>query len=87
MNNLINIGYGNIVNLDRMIAIVSPESAPAKRMVKNAKEEGRAIDGTHGRKAKSVIVMENSQIVLSALTPDTLLQRYKNNKMEGTDAE
>ncbi|MCR5486304.1 MAG: DUF370 domain-containing protein [Lachnospiraceae bacterium] len=75
--NLINIGYGNIVNLDRMIAIVNPDSAPAKRMVRKAKDEGVSIDGTHGRKAKSVIIMENSQVVLSALTPDTLLQRVK----------
>ena len=75
MNNLINIGYGNIVNLDRMIAVVTPDSAPAKRLVKNAKADGHAIDATHGRKAKSVIVMENDQVVLSALTPETLLTR------------
>ncbi len=83
MNSLISIGYGNIVNLDRMVAIVSPDSAPAKRMVKNAKADGRAIDGTHGRKVKAVIVMENNQIVLSAMTPETLLQRYRSGMGDG----
>ncbi len=75
MSELINVGFGNIVNLDRVIAIVNSDSAPAKRTVKNAKAQGVAIDATHGRKAKSVIVMENNQIVLSALTPETLFQR------------
>ena len=76
MSNLINIGYGNIVNLDRMIAIVTPDSAPSKRMVKNARASGNAIDATHGRKAKAVIVMENDSIVISALTPETLMSRF-----------
>ncbi len=75
MSDLINVGFGNIVNMDRVIAIVSSDSAPAKRTVKNAKAQGLAIDATHGRKAKAVIVMENNQIVLSALAPETLYQR------------
>ncbi len=77
LSSLINIGYGNIVNLDRMIAIVTPDSAPAKRLVKNAKASGTAIDATHGRKARAVIVMENDSVVLSALTPETLMARFK----------
>ncbi len=80
MSSLINIGYGNIVNLDMMVAIVTPDSAPAKRLVKNARASGRAIDATHGRKAKAVLVMENGSVVLSALTPDTLMSRFKNFK-------
>lgn len=86
MNNLVNIGFSNIVNADKIISIVSPDSAPSKRIMKNAKAEGRAIDATHGRKVKSVMVMENNQVVLSALTPETLLGRFT-GKLGETDAE
>ena len=72
MNRLIHVGFGNIVNTDKIIAIVSPESAPIKRLVQKAKETGLAIDATQGRRTKSVLVMENSQIVLSALLPETI---------------
>lgn len=75
MNKLIHIGFGNIVNTSKIIAIVSPESAPIKRMVQKAREEGTAIDATQGRKTKAVLVMENSQIVLSALLPETIAAR------------
>lgn len=75
MNKLIHIGFGNIVNTGKIIAIVSPDSAPIKRMVQNAKEEGRAIDATQGRKTKAVLVMEHNQIVLSALLPETIANR------------
>ena len=72
---LIHIGFGNIVNTAKIIAIVSPESAPIKRLVQNAKEKGFVIDATQGRKTKSVLVMENSQVVLSALLPETIAGR------------
>lgn len=75
MNKLIHIGFGNIVNTSKIIAIVSPDSAPIKRMIQKAKEEGIAIDATQGRKTKAVLVMENSQIVLSALLPETIANR------------
>ena len=75
MNRLIHIGFGNIVNTDKIIAIVSPEAAPIKRLVQKAKETGQAIDATQGRKTKSVLVMENSQVVLSALLPETIAGR------------
>ena len=75
MNRLIHVGFGNIVNTDKIIAIVSPESAPIKRLVQKAKETGLAIDATQGRRTKSVLVMENSQIVLSALLPGTIAGR------------
>lgn len=74
---LIHIGFGNIVNTAKIIAIVSPESAPVKRLVQNAKEKGLAIDATQGRKTKSVLVMENSQVVLSALLPETIAGRVQ----------
>ena len=73
MGRLIHIGFGNVVNTGKIIAIVSPDSAPVKRMVQKAKETG--IDATQGRKTKAVLVMENSQIVLSALLPETISGR------------
>lgn len=75
MNKLIHIGFGNMVNTAKIIAIVSPDSAPVKRMVQNAKEAGMAIDATQGRKTKAVLVMENNQLVLSALLPETIAGR------------
>lgn len=91
MNKLIHIGFGNIVNTEKIIAIVSPDSAPIKRMVQNAKESGMAIDATQGRKTKSVLVMENNQVVLSALLPETIAGRARGgqegaeeNECEGT---
>ena len=73
MGKLIHIGFGNVVNTGKIIAIVNPDSAPVKRMVQKAKE--MAIDATQGRKTKAVLVMENSQIVLSALLPETISGR------------
>ena len=82
MNKLIHIGFGNIVNTEKIIAIVSPESAPIKRMVQKAKENGTVIDATQGRKTKAVLVMENSQVVLSALLPETIAQRAEGTVLE-----
>ncbi len=74
---LIHIGFGNIVNTTKIVAIVSPDSAPIKRMVQRAREEGTAIDATQGRRTKSVLVMENGQVVLSALLPETIAGRAR----------
>lgn len=84
MNCLVNIGFGNVVNFDKVIAIVNPDSAPAKRMIQQAKAEERMIDATQGRKTKALIIMECGQIVLSALQPETLAGRAKgeNSKKE-----
>ncbi len=87
MNQLIHIGFGNIVNTSKIIAIVSPESAPIKRMVQSAKEAGTAIDATQGRRTKSVLVMENSRIVLSALLPETIAGRAQAVWDSGTDED
>ena len=76
------LSFGNIVNAGKIIAIVSPDSAPVKRMVQKAREEGNAIDATQGRRTKAVLVMENSQLVLSALLPETIAQRAQ---MESKD--
>ncbi len=63
--NLVNIGFGNLMNADRVISIISPESAPAKRLIQQSKEEGTLIDATHGRKTMSVIITDSDHIVLS----------------------
>lgn len=72
-----NIGFGNIVNADKIIAMITPDSAPAKRMVQKAKEESRLIDATQGRRTRAVIFTENDRVILSALLPDTLSGRMK----------
>ena len=76
---LIHIGFGNIVNAEKIIAVVSPDSAPVKRLVARAREDGRTIDATQGRRTKSVIVMENDRIVLSALLPETIRGRAQSD--------
>ena len=86
MGKLINIGFGNVVNAGKIIAIINPDSAPIKRMIQNAKDAGTAIDATQGRRTKSVIVMENSELVLSALQPETLTSRFHNTVI-GKDGE
>lgn len=72
---LINIGYGNVVNSDKIVAVISSDSAPARRLVQGAKDSGTAIDATQGRKTKAVIVAEG-YIILSALLPDTIADRF-----------
>ena len=79
---LINIGYGNTVNSDRVIAAVSADAAPVKRMVQNARQIGKVIDATQGRRTKSVIVTEEDHIILSALQPETLVKRFHFNADE-----
>lgn len=88
MGRLIHIGFGNIVNTQKIIAIVSPDSAPVKRMVQKAKSDGTVIDATQGRKTKAVLVMENSSVVLSALLPETIAGRAgtQNTVAEDEDA-
>ena len=82
MSKLFNIGFGNIVNAEKITAIMMPDSAPGKRLMQNAKKSGTAIDATHGRKIKACIILENGQLVFSALTPDTLLERFREKAEE-----
>lgn len=72
---LINIGFGNTVSADKIVAIVSPDSAPIKRMVQDAKDSGIAIDATFGRKTRAVIIMDSDHIVLSAVQAETIASR------------
>ncbi|GAP98898.1 extracellular matrix/biofilm regulator RemA [Leptolyngbya sp. NIES-2104] len=72
---LINIGFGNIVSAHRIIAIVSPDSAPIKRIVTDARESDKLIDATYGRRTRAVIIMDSGHIVLSAIQPETVANR------------
>ena len=71
----INIGFGNVVNRDKVYSIVSPDAAPVKRLIQQAKDQGAAIDATCGRKTKAVLVLDNQTIVLSSLLPETIAAR------------
>ena len=72
---LINIGFGNMISAGRLVAVVSPESAPIKRMVQEARDRGILIDATYGRRTRAVLIMDNDHIVLSALQPETIANR------------
>lgn len=75
MMKLVNIGFGNTVAADKIVAIVSPDSAPIKRMVQEAKDNGTAIDATFGRKTRAVLIMDSDHIVLSAVQAETVAAR------------
>ncbi|XJZ28444.1 extracellular matrix/biofilm regulator RemA [Bacillota bacterium Lsc_1132] len=77
---LINIGYGNIVSANRIISIVSPESAPIKRIIQDARDRGVLIDATYGRRTRAVIVMDSDHVILSAVQPETVA-----NRLAGSD--
>ena len=83
MNKLINIGFGNLINTDRILVVVQPDAAPVKRMIQRGKEDQTLIDATQGRRTKSVIVTTEGRLVLSALTTDTILNRYNEDKNRG----
>ena len=75
MGKLINIGFGNIVSANRIISIVSPESAPIKRLVQEAKDSKMAVDATYGRRTRAVIIMDSGHVILSAVQPETVASR------------
>jgi extracellular matrix regulatory protein A len=77
---LLNIGFGNAVSADRVIAIVSPNSAPMKRLKDEAKQEKRLVDVTHGRRTRSIIIMDSNHIILSAIQAETVSQRFTSLK-------
>lgn len=76
---LINVGYGNMVSAAKIVAVVSPDSAPVKRIVQEAKSKGIAVDATCGRKCKAVIVCDSDHVVLSALSPEAIGNRSEDN--------
>jgi len=73
---LINIGFGNIVCANRVVAIVSPESAPIKRIITDSRERGQLVDATYGRRTRAVIITDSSHIILSAIQPETVAHRF-----------
>ena len=77
---LLNIGFGNVVAADRVVAIVSPGSAPIKRLKEDAKEQGRLIDASYGRKTRSIIVTDSNHVILSAINPETAALRMMGKK-------
>ena len=80
---LINIGFGNIVSANRVVSIVSPESAPIKRIISEARDRGQLVDATYGRRTRAVIITDSGHVVLSAIQPETVANRFIGQK-EGT---
>lgn len=83
---LINIGFGNIVAANRIIAIVAPESAPIKRIIQEARDRGMLIDATYGRRTRAVILTDSDHVILSAVQPETVVHRVLTNKPIGEQA-
>lgn len=83
---LINIGFGNMVSANRLVAIVSPESAPIKRIIQDAKERGSLIDATYGRRTRAVIITDSDHVILSAVQPETVANRL-NSEHDDIDGE
>ncbi len=78
---LISIGFGNMINASRLITIVSPESAPIKRIIQDAKEKGLLIDATYGRRTRAVIIMDSDHVILSAVQPETVARRLNDEEV------
>lgn len=83
---LVNIGYGNMLAADRLVAVVSPEAAPIRRMIQEARDAGRVIDATCGHKTRAVIVTDSEHVILSPLLPETLAARIDERKGTEEDA-
>ena len=84
---LINIGFGNMVSANRLVAIVSPESAPIKRIVQEARDKGTLIDATYGRRTRAVIITDSDQVVLSAIQPETVANRFTDTSEDEEELE
>ena len=83
----INIGFGNIVSAHRLIAIVSPESAPIKRIIQDARDAGKLIDATYGRRTRAVIIMDSEHVILSAVQPETVANRLDKEETDDESVE
>ena len=82
---LINIGFGNLVNAERVVAVVSPDSAPVKRIIQNAKESGKLIDVSQGRKTMSVVFTDTEHVILSSLQTETIAKRLSDGDADDTE--
>ena len=83
----INIGFGSLVSAERLVAVVSPDSAPIKRMVQEARERGALVDASYGRRTRAVLLMDNDHLVLSALQPETIAGRIEEDGRAGREEE
>lgn len=84
---LVNVGFGNMVAVDRVMAVVSPDSAPIKRMAQEARDRGILIDATFGRKTRAILILDNDHLVLSALSPEAVTGRIEGETAGGQDEE
>ena len=84
---LINIGFGNIVSANRVITIVSPESAPIKRLIQESKDKGNAVDATCGRRTRAVLIMDSGHVILSAIQPETIASRLDSKRIDEEEIE
>ena len=84
---LINIGFGNMVSASRVIAIVSPESAPIKRIILDVRDRGQLIDATYGRRTRAVVIMDSGHVILSAMQPETVAGRMSGTNEQETGGE
>lgn len=84
---LVNIGFGNLVSADRLVAVVGAESAPVKRMIQEARDGGSLIDATYGRRTRAVLIMDSTHVILSALQPETLAARVGGKETEDDGEE
>ena len=84
---LINIGFGNIVSASRVITIVSPESAPIKRLIQESKDKGNAVDATCGRRTRAVLIMDSGHVILSAIQPETIASRLDSKRLDEEEVE
>lgn len=82
---LVNIGFGNMVSAERTVAVVSPESAPIKRVIQDVRDRGLLIDASFGRSTKAVVIMDSGHVILSALTPEVLAARMTGSNEEETE--
>ena len=85
MSKIVSIGFGSVIVADKIAAIVAPDSAPIKRIIQQAKEDGKLVDATYGRKTRSVIIMDSNHIVLSTLQSSTLCDRINSADKKGSD--
>lgn len=84
---LISIGFGNMISASRLVAIVSPESAPIKRIIQDSRERGELIDATYGRRTRAVIVMDSGHVILSAVQPETVAGRLDGEEVEDNELQ
>ncbi len=84
---LLNIGFGNTVVASRVVAIVTPSSAPMKRLIEGSREDGKLVDATQGRKTRSIIITDSDHLILSALQAETIAQRFEGKEYSATDGE